>query len=269
MITQEYLEKIVAAVQSADGYMHIRPEMVRWLADEEAAKGRNFKDTVKAVRSRLHQVGGAYLPKRIDYQRYSAEISTLPRDRHDELIKAYCRKLMALHASTRERLPILEQIFQQVLLPLGEIHSILDLGCGLNPLAIPWMPVHEDCVYLGYDIYQDMVDFLNSFREHLQIKGNFSTCDLARQIPSHYAQVAYCLKILPCLEQLDQDISRRLLDEISADHILVSFPVRSLGGHVRGMLRTYREHFEQLVKGKSWQIRNFEFDTELVFCISR
>jgi 16S rRNA (guanine(1405)-N(7))-methyltransferase len=269
MITTDFLEKIVTAVRSGERYAKIQPELVRWLAEEEAGKGRNFKDTVRAVRSRLHQIGGAYLTRRIDYQICSAELTTLPRDRHDPQVRAFCRRMMALHASTRERLPVLEQLFNQTLLPLGALNSIFDLGCGLNPLAIPWMPLGENCQYFGSDIYSDMLDFLNLFREHLRVGGNLEICDLTQTIPTRHVQVALLLKVLPCLEQLDKVISRRLLEQIDADHILVSFPARSLGGRGKGMVRNYSEHFEQLIIGKSWQMERYEFASELVFRLSR
>jgi 16S rRNA (guanine(1405)-N(7))-methyltransferase len=74
---------------------------------------------------------------------------------------------------------------------------------------------------------------------------------------------------MPCLEQLDKDIGSHLLEKINAEHILVSFPVRSLGGRKKGMPDFYRQHFYEIVDGKSWIIQEFEFTTELVFLVSK
>ena len=38
------------------------------------AKGRNAKETVKAVRNKLHQVGSAYQEKQIDYAQLKIDL---------------------------------------------------------------------------------------------------------------------------------------------------------------------------------------------------
>jgi 16S rRNA (guanine(1405)-N(7))-methyltransferase len=74
---------------------------------------------------------------------------------------------------------------------------------------------------------------------------------------------------VPCLEQVDKSAGQRLLDTLDTAHLLVSFPVHSLGGRSKGMAATYTAHFRQLVAGRGWRIERFEFATELVFRISK
>ncbi|MBI2888462.1 MAG: hypothetical protein HYY10_00900 [Candidatus Liptonbacteria bacterium] len=37
---------------------------------------------------------------------------------------------------------------------------VLDLACGLNPLARPWMGIPDDAEYLACDALSDLTDFL-------------------------------------------------------------------------------------------------------------
>ena len=50
---------------------------------------------------------------------------------------------MGYHSSTRERLPILEQFYARALADIPPARVVLDLACGLNPLALAWMPLGE------------------------------------------------------------------------------------------------------------------------------
>jgi len=265
---QELIDQITAAVCASPHYRNISQALIRRLAAQELAKGRGAKETARAVRSKLHQVGGAYLERPIDYQRWLAELEGLPVELSDPDLRSFCRRLMQQHASTSERLPFLESFYAQVLASLAPVRSLLDVGCGLNPLSLPWMPLAANAEYFACDIYTDMVDFLNRFLAHLGRQGRADVCDLTEALPSQPAQVALLLKTLPCLEQLDKNIALRLLAALQVEHLLVSFPARSLGGRQKGMVRNYEAHFRQLLSGRDWHIQRFEFANELAFLIS-
>lgn len=263
------LDAIVTEVQSAAKYRAIHPGLVRRIAAQELAKGRKARETVKAVRNKLHQIGGAYQETPIDYAKLIAELETLPTQAVNPELQAFCRRAMQQHASTRERLPILEQIFAQALAPLAPLTSLLDLACGLNPLALPWMPLAPDAPYYACDIYTDQIDFLNRFLAHIRRPGRAELCDLTAELPTQRVQVALLLKTIPCLEQVDKAIAVRLLENIPAEHLLVSFPARSLGGRGKGMPENYEAHFMELVAGRNWKIDRFQFSSELAFLVSR
>ncbi|HNT53266.1 MAG TPA: hypothetical protein PKG95_01055 [Anaerolineaceae bacterium] len=263
------LDKLIAAVVENPRYAVIHPGLVARICTQELAKRRSTRDTVKAVRSRLHQIGGAYQETPIDYAQLAAELDSLPADRGDPMLQGLCRKALAQHASTRERLPLLERFFSETLASIAPIRSVLDLACGLTPLALPWMPLANNSTYAACDIYTDQMDFINAFFRHLYWPGEAFLCDLSCETPSRSAHLALLLKTIPCLEHLDKSIGSRLLAQIDAEHVLVSFPARSLGGHARGMGKTYETRFHQLIAGQPWQIRRFEFSNELAFLLSR
>jgi 16S rRNA (guanine(1405)-N(7))-methyltransferase len=114
-----------------------------------------------------------------------------------------------------------------------------------------------------------MVSFVGAFLRHFSAESQAHTCDLVSGPPQTSAQVAFLLKTIPCLEQVDKQIGPSLLDQIQADHLLVSFPAKSLGGRNKGMPTFYRDHFYELIEGRPWQVQEFSFSTEIAFLVSK
>ncbi|HOC23175.1 MAG TPA: hypothetical protein PKH38_02690 [Anaerolineaceae bacterium] len=263
-INPEELSQLIRSVQQSPKYAQIAPSLVERIAREELQKRSNFAESVKAVRSRLHQLTGAYLPAKVDYAQWSALFRDPAQDKHE-----LCQRMLRLHASTAERLPFLKDFYATCLASISPVHSILDLACGLNPLALPWMPLAEDCTYLACDVLQPMIDFLNAFFESYRINGQAFACDLTSCIPNEHVQVAFLLKTLPLLDQIDKTLSRRLLEGIQAEHILVSYPAKSLGGRSKGMPANYTTAFYRLIEGLNFKVEAFTFPTEIAFLLSR
>jgi len=111
--------------------------------------------------------------------------------------------------------------------------------------------------------------FVQGFLEILGQTGRAEAGDVLQLPPESEVQVAYLLKAIPCLEQLDKDAGRRLLDTVQARHLLVSFPVRSLGGRDKRMAEHYEAHFGELLAGRPWSVQRFEFASELAFLVSK
>ncbi len=267
MMDEVRLEELVDLVQSGARYRQIHPGLVRKIAMQELSKGRSIKEAVKETRNKLHQVGGAYQEIPPDYSRLSAELNGLPHELEE--LRPFCMKAMQAHASTRERLPYLAEFYSPLREILGEVHSILDLACGLNPLALPWIPLAAGGEYSACDIYTDMVVFLNGFSRHAGVRGEARLCDLTAETPSQTVELALLLKTLPCLEQLDKTIGPRLLEGLRATHILVSYPARSLSGRGKGMPQNYTDQFERLTAGKPFRVDRWQVKTEILFLISR
>jgi 16S rRNA (guanine(1405)-N(7))-methyltransferase len=262
MAATDDLAALVAAVRAGAKYRHLDLGLVEMVAAAELAKGRSFKESVKATRNKLHQVAGAYFSDRPDYAQW---LKLIAQASDETARRAALRQIMAQHASTRERLPFLADFYATVLGDLPPIHTILDLACGLNPLAMAWMPLAADARYYTCDIYQDQIDFLNAVFAMQGQHGEAFVANLLEGIPDQQVDVALLLKTVPCLEQLDKGIGPRLLAQINAPVIIVSFPARSLGGRNKGMAQNYADHFAQMVAGQPWQVARLDFPTEMVF----
>jgi 16S rRNA (guanine(1405)-N(7))-methyltransferase len=262
------LDRVVGAIRGSAKYRHVCEELIRNLGARELAKGRSFKEAVRATRTALHQAAGAYIDQGPNYRAALNELQVAAAEGGEGWREA-CARQMRFHASTRERLRILDQFYATILADHAPIRSVLDVACGLNPLAIPWMRLADEVEYYACDIYADLVGFLNEFVALARLKGGAEIADVTQDCPTRHAEVAFLLKSLPCLEQIDPTIGLRLLDTLNADHILVSFPVHSLGGKQKGMVPHYDARFQELVSQRPWKVTRFQFATELVFRVSK
>ena len=263
------LDRLVERVLASPKYQSVCRDLVRAIGARELVRRRTLKAAVKATRNGLHRVAGAYLCPRPRYGAWLEELAAAYGSGEEALVRQVCRRVMGQHASSRERLPFLEEFYAATLGPLGPVRSVLDLACGLNPLAIPWMPLAAGAEYHACDVYHDMAGFLGAFLRLAGVGGGVEVCDLVQRCPAQRVDVALILKTVPCLEQIDPSAGRRLLEGVNAAHLLVSFPTQSLCGGEKGMVASYGAHFQELVAGRGWRVRRFEFPTELAFLVSR
>lgn len=268
MNEMDILDQVVREVQKGAAYRDVHPGLIRRVAGQMIERKRDFKAVVKATRNKIHQVGGAYFGKAIPYERWQAELVDINPQDKTRLLE-YCRKVLQQHASTRERLPVLEKFYGTLFESLSPVQSVLDLACGLNPLTAPWMPLAPNATYIACDIYLNLVSFLNRFLGCILLNGKVEWCDLLEGCPPYQAQVALLMKAIPCLEQLDRNVTLSLLQSVQAEYIVVSFPAHSLGGHRKGMVKNYENHFRQLISSFHWKVERFEFPGELVFLMKR
>lgn len=265
MSRDDDLDALVDAVLRSSKYRDVSPALVRAVGAAELEKRPSLKTAVKATKNKLHQVGGAYRDGRPDYEKGLALLRAAVGDA--AAFRAACREMMQWHASTRERLPILDLFYEQTLAGLPPVRTVLDVACGLNPLSRPWMPFGEDVVYTAYDIYADAMAFVAQFMALAGINGRAAVRDVLHDPPTEPVDLAFVLKTLPCLEQLDKNAADTLLDALNARYLLISYPTASLGGRGKGMVETYTAHFEALAHGRSWTYRRFVFATELAFLV--
>jgi 16S rRNA (guanine(1405)-N(7))-methyltransferase len=262
------VDTLVSDVLKSRKYRYVCEELVRQIGTRELAVRRNYKEAVKATKKKLHQVGGAYFETNISYIRAIEELQKA-KNASPEEFRHVCQKLMGFHASTKERLGILEEFYATTFASIQPIRVVLDIACGLNPLAIPWMPLDEQVTYYADDIYQDLMAFMQEFMGILGIDGHAETHDVTQSPPAQKADVALMLKTLPCLEQIDKTAGLRLLETINATYLLISFPVQTLGGRKKGMVENYEARFYELIQAKPWTIQKFTFATELAFLIKK
>jgi 16S rRNA (guanine(1405)-N(7))-methyltransferase len=262
------IDQLVQAVRQSRKYGHVSEEVIRRIGLRELAARRSLKAAVAETKSRLHQVAGAYLDSR---PRYAEWLKTLreARENGEEAFRHACLAVMQRHASTQERAPSLPEFYAATLGALPPIRSVLDIACGLNPLALPWMPLSPDSAYFACDIHLDMIAFLQEFFSIAGVRGEAEVCDVLTAPPTRQADVALLLKILPLLDQWDRSASRKLLQTVPAKHLLVSFPTRSLGGRSKQMALNYEARFHEITQGEPWQIARFVFPNELCFLITK
>jgi len=249
-----------------------------------AERSRSPKDTLKRARRKLHQVYAAYLEQK-DPALAGEMLDELP-DRPDELtLRDTCRSILQLHASTRERMGMLEEFYESIFAITGLPGRVLDVGCGLNPFAIPWMGLPPGASYNAWEIDSCVVSLVNRFLPLVNLAPLADCRDILTDPPSDSAErvdVAMLLKMLPCLEQQAAGCSLSVLRAMPARFVVVSFPTHSLGarsgrkprsqGNLRAtknMSAHYAAGMENIISQTKWHARRIFFEEELVFVLEK
>ena len=269
MLPEDKVNAFIAKVKESPKYAQLDAPLVKQIASEELRNQKDEKTALKTTRTRLHRLAGAFITTKLDYTKWEDIFKDIPEDNQEARNEA-AKQMMKLHVSTQERLPFLESFYQQALASIIPIHSVLDLACGLNPLAIPWMPLADDAIYYACDVVEPMLGFIQNYFEIINQNGEAFSSNLLTAIPSQKVELAIMLKLLPILDQVDPSASKRLLDSVQANHFLISYPSKSLGGREKGMKQTYTQHFSRLVEGLTFSsILHFDFPNETVYLLSK
>jgi len=262
------LELVVSAVRSSKKYRTVCAETVRRLAAGELEHARTPKQAIKATKRRLHQVYGAFETS-IDYDAVYDRLEDAYRSGSPAHIRDVCRQVLASHSSTRERLPLLEHFYPAIWQVTGLPYSILDPGCGLNPLALPWMALPDLTRYIALDIDGARVDFLDRFLVLAGLPPLARCQDLLVEPPADRADVALLLKMSPSLERQQEGATLHLVSQLNAPWVVVSYAIRSLGGREKGMVQHYGRQFRQWSGERGWPVHELAFESELVFVVDR
>lgn len=259
------IDSIVQTVRTSAKYRTVTEAFVRSITAEMLRRYRTEKEALKATKNKLHQVCGAYFEHTPNY---SAWLEALRAADSPESRREVVRRILSNHASSRERLPILDQFYQAIFAALPPIRTVMDVACGLNPLYAAWLPPLEN--YYAYDLYEDLAWFLGESFTVCGVKGTAEARDVIGSPPTIRADLALVLKTLPCLEQSDSEASGALLNALNVAYLAVSFPSRSLSGRGgKGMAENYEARFMALIEARGYtRLEKIAFENELVFVVS-
>ncbi len=264
MNSTEELEAVVAAVKQSNKYRDTSEETIRELAETALQQHKKPKQAIKAVRKRLHSIMAPYLGDP-NYEAAAERLTAVFAANDPSQIKAACAEILITHLSTRERLPILTDFYRQIFAITGPPRHILDIACGLNPLAFPWMGLSNDVAIYAYDIHEPRIKFINHYFDLQGLPQLARLQDVALNFPQEQADVALFLKEMPRFERNYPAKGRALLEALPVQWLVVSFPSVSTHGG-RSLVKRYREFYAQLLDGHAWPTTELMFMGEMVFC---
>ncbi len=214
----------------------------------ENLKDSEAKIIIKEVRGQLRKVTGRFqksIKKRIQLLENN-EIT----------------KLLKTHSSTSERLefyPVLKNIIEKL-----NIKSILDLGCGLNPLAI----ADKNKIYYASDIKEDDLFIVEKFFKKNKIQGKTFIYDL-KNIANDLPKVDLCIlfKILDILEKNTFDLTKKIISNLDCKYLLISFATKTLSG--KFMRHPRRKWFESILKNLNLEYEVINSDNEIFYLIKK
>ncbi len=267
------IDAFVREVQATRKYRHICEDTIRDVIETALPRYKRTRDAVKTARTKLHRIQAAYLGQYV-----IAEHLDAVRQAHQagdvERLKSICRRLMQDHASTRERIGLLDTFYQQIFAVTGRPRTILDVACGLHPITIPWMDLPAGTVYYAYEIAADLVDCLNRFLQAIGMAGTEAEPpvrfqDVICTPPQETGDLAFLMKMVPCLERRQKGIAAQLIDSLKVHHVVVTFPIRSLAGRSKQMPEFYTRSFTEMAGGRGWRLTKLPIEGELVFVVEK
>jgi 16S rRNA (guanine(1405)-N(7))-methyltransferase len=262
------LDAVVSAVAASKKYRAVCRDTIGRIAARELAAHSGIKATVKATKRRLHQVYGAF-EQSADYDAAYGRLQAAYSAGGEVEIEAACRHALGLHSSTRERLSILEKFYPAIFEVTGWPVTLLDLGCGLNPLALPWMNLPTGTRYVALDIDAARVRFLNRYLPLAGLEPLARCQDVLSHPPDDDASVALMLKLSTSLERQEPGATLGLVEQLRTPCVVVSFATKSLGGREKGMAEQYQRQFRRWIADRQWAVERLEFETELVFVMRK
>jgi len=260
------VDEVVCAVLATKKYRAVCPEAVRRIASVELGKHGDVRTALKETKGRLHQVYRAF-EGTMDHEAAYRQLADAYGTASESAVKSACREILRRHSSTRERRPILDEFYAAIWAVTGVPFTLLDLGCGLNPLTLPWMRLPARARYFAFDIDATRVAFLNRYFDLAGLSPLATWQDILSHPPETAGDVALLLKTSPSLERQEKGGTRRLLQALGVPFVVVSFSVKSLGGREKGMAAHYEREFLSAVEGQPWRVSKLAFETELAFVV--
>jgi 16S rRNA (guanine(1405)-N(7))-methyltransferase len=141
--------------------------------------------------------------------------------------------------------------------------AVLDLACGLNAFALPWMGLNESTRYVPLDIDRQLAAAINRFLILSNREPLAGCLDLLSATEFPPADTVLLLKTLPSLERQEAGSAARLLDRLGDRTVLASFPSRSLGGRNRGMAGRYGDWMEEIAGSRIE--KRFVYPSEIIY----
>lgn len=243
---------LVHALQATRKYGRVHPDLLTRVADRAAAgrtvagralAGRGRRAALKAAKRALHQVAGAFLDA--DSCRRAERLARSMADAGAADRRQLCRAVLGLHASTAERLPVMEALYERVWQAAADARGaprsapvrVLDVACGLSPFALPWMRLAPGSAYRGIDADGRVVDLARLALPYLEAPA-LSAAPVVQAadvleppaVAAGRYDVALMLKTLPTLERLAPGAGAELMRRTGAPVVVISTATGSLGG---------------------------------------
>lgn len=165
--------------------------------------------------------------------------------------------ILSSHSSTRER----KEFYQNLKNKLFDlkVKSILDLGCGLNPLAL----AEKGMEYHAYDINADNLKQVETFFKNNGISGEVKVVDLRETTVFPEVDLTILFKVLDLLDEKNHKPSEALLKSLKSKHLLISFSTKTLSG--APMRHPQRGWIELLLKRLGYDFESFSSKNEIFY----
>jgi GNAT superfamily N-acetyltransferase len=207
------------------------------------------KVIVKEIRARL--------------RRYSGMFQNNLKLREKAFKEGDMIELLKTHKSTKERLETYDKLREMI--KKIKPKSILDIGCGLNPLILAGRGI----AYYALDIKADELDLIDRFFKKKGINGKtiiFDICDIGKHsLPE--ADLCLLLKVLDIAKYQKRDLPEKIFDSVRCKYFLISFATKTLSG--KQMARPEREWLERILLKRKFKFEKVKTRNEIFYLVEK
>lgn len=270
MIDDQAIQKLIQDARASRKYrdLDLPDAFLHDLIANEIAQNHN-KNAIKEVfRKKLHEVIAPYLED-IDYQKESENLIALNINAPDsDALKTWARAIMQKHASTRERLPQLDDFYQTIWANIGYPESILDLACALDPLALPWFHHPGLKTFYAVDLHKPRLDFLTTFFELFFPFAKTIQQDFIAEPIQLKTDCAFLFKEAHRMEKRKPGSTRQVIESLNARYIVITLPATDLRGH-HDLSSFHNRLIEKAIEGLHLKMSQAQSGSELLYFIEK
>lgn len=262
------IESILDEIGSSRKYADLCADTIRRAAAAALRTSpRRLSDATHYAKEKLHQWCGAYREGEVrKLERVLDEATFSSADDPDA--RSFALTAMMQHASTAERIPELPAIGAALREESAGAPAVIDLCGGANAFALPWIGLDPATRYRAFDVDGRFVSFVAKWLEKTGL-GEIEHRDVLANPPEGRDAVAWLQKSAPCLERQEAGGVLRLLREIDARRVILTFPTKSLSGREKGMPENYAKVARELAEALGRSLRERGFESEIAFVLDR
>lgn len=249
---------------------------------EKIRKSAEIKQLVKLARAEIRPVYGLFQAGNAEKtEKLLKKLEEEIRKQGNPLLTE--RKILEIHneilqnhVSTRERLKFYSEFFEKIFQIIGKPQSIIDLGCGFNPMALPYMDrcinLSDDFEYSAVEMNQNDLEIIKKYfgiiksierYKNAKIDGlklNFE--EETEKIPKKYYGACLAFKIF---DLISTKAVERIVNSVNCRWLVASFPTKTIT--TRNMRFKRRAGFQKMLRRLGRKYETVEFDNELVYVI--
>jgi len=222
------------------------------------------KHNIKSIPTNNKQVKIIVKEVRAQLRKYTGRFQISNKKRLLLLEQNKINQLLSTHTSTKERLDDYPKIIKTI--KKFKPKSILDLGCGLNPIKLS--AEFPDAKYHALDIKADELNLIALYFVKYNIDGDIHLIDVKKLKNYPKTDIALAFKLLDIIEpKKGHAQATNIMKKIKSPIIIVSFSTRTLSG--KPMSNSRRLWFENLCKAQNLKFKTQKTSNEIFYVIKR
>jgi 16S rRNA (guanine(1405)-N(7))-methyltransferase len=264
---------ILAEIKQSKKYKTLSEEIINEEIQKYLKRNPHYerykdKKILKDIKTELHKIYGSFqTSSKGKREKYLEELKLAPENLE------LTRRILLTNSSTKERLEDYEEIYQKIFAITGKPNSILDLGCGLNPISFPFMNL-EKVNYYAYDIDNADISLLNDYFYTMKdkISGKAEIINLSaineeeiKKLPK--ADVCFMFKLVDVLDRKDHKQSEKIITNLKSDYIVVSFSKKTITGKMMNF--PYRGWIERMLERNKLDFQKIDFENEVFYIVKK